>query len=75
MPPAEAAVDLYAAVKCEVSLGRHSSALQRQRRLGAELADGRQVIFAEAVVDVLVAAEAVVDVLVAAEWSPYPGTR
>ena len=33
--------------------------------MGAELADGRQVIFAEGVVDVLVAAE----------WSPCPGTR
>ena len=33
--------------------------------MGAELADGRQVIFAEGVVDVLVAAE----------WSSCPGTR
>ena len=39
----------------EVSLGRQSSALQRQWRLGAELAEGRQVIFAEGFVDVLVA--------------------
>ena len=42
-----------------------SSALQRQWRLGAELADGRQVIVTEGVVDALVAVE----------WSPCPGAR
>ena len=61
-PHAEAAVDLLCGG--EVSLGR-SISLQRQRRLSAELADGRQAIFAEGVVDVLVAAG----------WSSCPRTR
>ena len=42
-----------------------SSALQRQWRLGVELADGRQVIVTEGVVDALVAVE----------WLPCPGAR
>ena len=54
LPPAEANVDLLCCGK--VLLGR-SIALQRQRRLSAELAEGWQAIFAEGVVDVLVAAE------------------